>query len=162
MNILSLVFLLTLSFSAYATRTPFHPFEQKKFAAVDQKTDLLDSTKVSYLRTEYDFTAGPKAANSVFSLSGSIPAGALVIQAFLRAKTVITSADSSSIQMSCGGFNIFGLSPVVLNGVPAGYTEAMVGPVFTVASACTPTLTLGSEASGITGGIAEAIFIYVE
>lgn len=180
--------ILLLSNLTFAATIPFTPHDDDRFTAVEARASAVE-TRASSLETRATslesadtsldtridalelntrkiasgiFTVTtPKAAASTFTFGANadIPAGSIILYAFMRFNSAIVSADQNTVAIACGAITI--LNALDLTSYATG--DFLNDPFATwpqkTAAGCTPTATVGAGASGITAGSLE---IYVE
>lgn len=172
MKLLSLVLVVLFSVSAFSFPIGYHTQEIYDAFTANTAADavqtaniatnaadivVLENTKKSVQVYDLNVTSTLAAAATVAFTAQPIPANSIIQNVFYEVETQVVSADSNTIAFACGSTTLdtaADLSGVAANAIAAGdiVTQTIGGHKNVGATACTPTITIGAGASGVTAG----------
>lgn len=153
-----LVFVLCLVSSlVFGATSPLNPAVQKELTKIKQNSNPM-------VRLDFDARTATKAAAAVVYAKEAIPADSLVTDVKAYIDDVIVSANDNTVAVGCeSATDLVGATDMtdfatnfVVQGTPTGATTNIV-----YSNGCTPYITVGAGASGITGGRAIIFIKYI-
>jgi hypothetical protein len=166
------VFLMVAFFSVAniaLAETPFHPYEETRFKAIENNIDADEALNVIYSQ-QFNIkpTAAIYASGSQVTL-GTLPANAVIVKDFMYIQTALVSASSNTLAVQCESANdIFTAtnlaveaSGTMINGAQNFPNTATKTVVQTGSNGCSVKAVVGSGTTGITAGEVELIIEYV-
>ena len=147
-SLLALLFLITLTSVAFA-QSPFRRAEHDRFSKVENEERLL--------KLAVDFSETNVVSGGTLALAGSIPADSIVTSVSVTVTDTLTSASDNTVALGCGSADDLDAAVDLTAVSDNAFSKGVPRPndedtwVYT-ANTCTPTLTIGSGATGITAG----------
>lgn len=103
------------------------------------------------------------ASGDVIALNTKIPANAIVSNYFYKIDTAVVSASDNTVQVACDGEELFAAAD--LTDLTPGHIEGVwadaSGDLVAIDNECSPQVTIGAGASGLTAGKVIYFFEYL-
>jgi len=159
--------------SGYGTRTVYNAFlrgekmitdVEDRATILEGRATLLEDGTLKYKSFTLNVTATLAAAATVVFVEAQLPAGAVIVKSFAQVETQVVSADDNTIALACGSAAI--LAATDLTDTAAGFIALAITDVATTykavgAAVCSPTVTIGAGASGVTAGKVKFTVAYI-
>lgn len=145
--------------------SPFQPHDEKRFSEIEANVTALQGNRKYYQRATYTVSS-TLAAAATFDFTGiSLPAGAIITDAYLLVETQVVSANDNTIAIGCDSSNDLkaaaDLTDDTAGTFVAGAITGAAANHVELAAVCVPEGTVGAGASGITAGALTLVVEYL-
>lgn len=144
-------------YEAFVANTAADAVQTANIATNADDISTLENIKKNVMVYDLNVTSTLAAAATVAFSDQPIPANSIISNVFYEVETQVVSADDNTIAFACGSTTLdtaADLTDVVDGTIAAGdiVIQTIGGHKNVGAAACTPTITIGAGASGVTAG----------